>query len=268
MEPRASAQISLVENSGGQKPRQRWQMPVMLASLVLGVVLSLQFRAMSAVSTPQANQRADLIALVKSLEAERNKLSADLSDTRSRLVEIEAALGKGQSVRAELMSQFETARLQAGLAGMTGPGVVVRMADSPRKPSGEDDPYFFIVHDVDIQALVNELWAAGAEAITVNDQRIVTRSSIRCVGPTILVNANRLASPYVIKAIGPAADMEGGLRMPGGYLDSMSPLINNGGEVVVSRMQEVSVVPYQGSLGYRYAKPTDESVGMTAERPK
>ncbi len=120
------------------------------------------------------------------------------------------------------------------------------------------------MHDIDIQALVNELWAAGAEAISVNDQRIVGRSSIRCVGPTILVNTNRLASPYVIKAIGPGADIEGGLRMPGGYLDSMSPLIGNGGEVVISRMQEITVPGFQGSLSFRHAKPVADKEGQKA----
>ncbi|MGE0493546.1 MAG: DUF881 domain-containing protein [Vulcanimicrobiota bacterium] len=240
----------------------------MLASLLLGVVISLQFRSSRAVVETPQGERTELIALVKSLESERNKLSAELTETRDRLGEIEAALGQGQSMNQQLNAQFESARVQAGLMSMKGPGVVVRMADSPRKPGQEEDPYFYIVHDVDIQALVNELWAAGAEAVSVNDQRIVTRSSIRCVGPTILVNANRLASPYIIKAIGPASDLEGGLRMPGGYIDSMSALVNNGGEVVVSRLQEVVVPTYHGSLVNRYAKPVEgagSSTGATGE---
>ena len=232
--------------------------------MLLGILVAIQYRSTSAVSTVQTNQRGELVELNKKLEEERDALQTELADARKQIGEIEAALGKGQSVHAELVSQFENARVQAGLMPMKGQGVVVRMADSPRSPGPEDDPYFFIVHDVDIQALVNELWAAGSEAVSVNGQRIVGRSSIRCVGPTILVNTNRLASPYVIKAIGPSADIEGGLRMPGGYLDSMSPLIGNGGEVVISRSQEVAVPGFQGSLSFRYAQPVNEKEGQQA----
>jgi uncharacterized protein YlxW (UPF0749 family) len=112
---------------------------------------------------------------------------------------------------------------------------------------------------VDIQALVNELWAAGAEAVSVNNQRVVTRTSIRCVGPTVLVNGVRMAAPYVVKAIGPSADLEMALRMPGGFLDSMAQLIKMGGEVKMNRSQELSVEPFDGSLIFRYGRPFEGS---------
>lgn len=242
-----------------------WQLPVTLACILLGIMVSLQYRTTRLVQTPQTGERAQLIELVKKLESERNKMSSELTDARARLAEIEQALGRGESLHREMVAQHKTAQVEAGLAAMKGPGVIVRMTDSPRTPGAQDDPYFYIVHDVDIQALVNELWAAGAEAIAVNDQRIVTRSSIRCVGPTILVNANRMAAPYVIKAIGPQADMEGGLRMPGGFIDSMSPLMSNGGEVTVSRLQEVVVPAYQGSLAFRYAKPFEDDLATSSQ---
>ncbi len=207
MEARSSANLKVVAAEENVRGNQRWQLPIMFASLILGIVIAAQFRSSRALVDKPQGERTDLIALVKNLESERNRLSAELVETRERLNEIEVALGQGQSLQEELVAQFEKAKVQAGLMAMKGPGVIVRMADSPRSPGPDEDPYFYIVHDVDMQALVNELWAAGAEAVSVNDQRMVTRSSIRCVGPTILVNANRLASPYVIKAIGPAADL-------------------------------------------------------------
>lgn len=252
------------------KRGDNWQLPVTIACILLGILVALQFRAQAeAVQRPheRIEQWGDMTSLLKSYESERNKLSAELTEARTRIKEIEEALGKGESLHREIRAQFDQARIQAGLMAMKGPGVVVRMNDSPRRPAPGEDPYFYIVHDVDIQALVNELWAAGAEAIVVNDQRIVTRSSIRCVGPTILVNANRLASPYVVKAIGPAADLDGGLRMPGGFLDSMSMLTKSGGEVKASRMQEVTVDAYQGSLIYRYAAPMEPGKDQAMSPP-
>lgn len=239
---------------------ERWQLPVALASLLLGIAVSLQFRASAAASpSPSSPQRSDVLAQLKAVETERDRLSSELAETRERMTEIEKALGEGKSSQQELVSQFEGARLQAGLVAMKGPGVVVRLSDSPRQPGPDEIPYDFIVHDIDLSVLVNELWASGAEAVEVNGQRMVARSSIRCVGPTVLVNTNRVASPFIVKAIGDVDHLEGGLKMPGGFLDSMSRLTSNGGEVVISRMREVQISPYAGSLIYRWAVPVTES---------
>lgn len=237
-------------------------MPVTIACVLLGILVAVQFRAQAAHQPHErVAQWGDMKEMLKSYEAERNKLQVELSEARTRIKEIEDKLAGEATFQKDIKAQFEQARIQAGLMGMKGPGVLVRMVDAARRPAPGEDPYFYIVHDVDVQALVNELWAAGAEAIAVNDQRIVTRSSIRCVGPTILVNANRLAPPYVVKAIGPPGDLEGGLRMPGGFLDSMSMLVQAGGQVDISRMQEVTVAAYEGSLVYRYASPLKEGEG-------
>ena len=234
-----------------------WQIPVAIASLLLGIAVSLQFRASSGAPSPSSPNRSDVVAQLRAIETERDLLSSELTETRERMAEIEKALGQGKSLHQELVSQFDGARLQAGLTALKGPGIVVRLSDSPRQPGPDEIPYDFIVHDIDLSVLVNELWASGAEAVEVNGQRIVARSSIRCVGPTVLVNANRVASPFIVKAIGDVDHLEGGLKMPGGVLDSMSRLTSNGGEVVISRMREVQVSPYQGSLIYRFAVPTE-----------
>lgn len=241
-----------------------WQLPVAFASLLLGIAVSLQFRA-SSVTSPShsAANRNDLLAQLRTVETEKELLSSELAATRDRVAEMEMNFSQGKSLQNELTSQYDAARLQAGLTRMKGPGVVIRLSDSPRSPGPDEDPYHFIVHDIDLSVLVNELWASGAEAVEVNGQRIVARSSIRCVGPTVLVNTNRVASPFIVKAIGDVDHLEGGLKMPGGYVDSLSKLTSNGGEVVISRMREVQVDAYQGSLIYRFAVPVLESDAAT-----
>jgi len=269
MEPTSSedfVELAVAERRRGGV--DRWQVPVAIASLLLGIAVSLQFRTNSGTPSPSSAQRSDLLAQLKTIETERNRLSTELAESRDRMAEIERTLGQGKSLHQELLSQFDGARLQAGLIGLKGPGIVVRMSDSPRQPAADEIPYDFIVHDIDLSVLVNELWASGAEAVEVNGQRIVARSSIRCVGPTVLVNANRVASPFIIKAIGDVDHLEGGLKMPGGFVDSMSRLTSNGGEVVISRMRELQVVAYQGSLIYRYAVPveSEEAAEVSVER--
>ena len=145
--------------------------------------------------------------------------------------------------------------MQAGLVPVKGPGVEVRLDDSLQKPGASEEAYYYIVHDVDVQAFVNELWAAGAEAVAINDQRVVTSTSVRCVGPTILVNAVRLAPPYVIRAIGAPSTLDTALKMPSGVLASMSASMSKGVRVDIQKKKEMILPEFKGSGGFRYADP-------------
>ncbi len=240
-----------------------WQFPVALACILLGVMVGLQYRSQAGKSDLQIDDRRKLVELVRAMESERNKMSNELKETRAHMVELEESAGKREQVSKQLQDQLVRSRIEAGLTGMKGPGVVVSMNDSPRTAPASEDNYFYIVHDVDLTALVNELWAAGAEAVCVNEQRIVTRSSIRCVGPAVLVNGVRLTAPYVVKAIG-SKDLETALRMPGGFLNSMAPLISKGGEVKMNSLQEVIIPPYEGSNSFRYGQSFEKTVENTA----
>ena len=252
MEPTSAPYYEELADERADSPLHKWQFPVAIASLILGIAISLQFRSTSAALPQTPGTRNELVAQLRAVEMERNRLSSELAEVREKAA---SSTGGGEELRKEV----EAARLQAGLTSLKGPGIVIRLSDSVRQPGPEDVPYDYIVHDIDLSVLVNELWASGAEAVAVNDNRIVARSSIRCVGPTVLVNTNRIASPFIVKALGDVDHLEGGLKMPGGFLDSMSRLTGNGGEVVISRMREVQVPSYQGSLIYRYAVPAEEA---------
>lgn len=233
-------------------------MPIALACVLLGILIPLQFRTQRTEGFPLYNQRADLLRIVRDMETARNKLEAELAQKEKQISTYEQAASKGESLLNAMRDQLEFARMEAGLTPLKGPGLTIRLIDSLRTPGQNDDPYLFIVHDVDLEALVNELFASGAEAISINEQRIVATTSIRCVGPTVLVNSVPLASPYVVKAIGQPATLEGGLRTPGGFLDSMMASMREGVQIKIARMQEVAVPGYRGGLVFRYAKMVKE----------
>ncbi|MBQ7501469.1 DUF881 domain-containing protein [bacterium] len=234
-----------------------WQLPIALACIILGLMVSLQYKAQQNTDAAiKLEDRRETLAMVRTLEAERNKLSTEITDLRTRIAGLEEASGRNDALSKQIQEQLGRSRVEAGLTGMKGPGVSVVLSDSPRSAPANTDPYFYIVHDVDLQALVNELWASGAEAVCINNQRVVTRTSIRCVGPTILVNGVRMAAPYTVKGIGPG-DLETALRMPGGFLDSMSALINNGGQVTITRMDSITIPPFEGSLVFRYSQAVE-----------
>ncbi|OGI22657.1 MAG: hypothetical protein A2287_08160 [Candidatus Melainabacteria bacterium RIFOXYA12_FULL_32_12] len=83
-----------------------------------------------------------------------------------------------------------------------GPGIVIKLSDSDKPLELYENPNIGLIHNTDLLNLINDLWAAKAEAISLNNERITSRTGIRCVGPTILVNKTRIAPPFVIKAVG------------------------------------------------------------------
>lgn len=236
-----------------------WQYPVAVGCVIIGLLVSWQFRLQQREGFPFYNsQRTELIRMIRNLESERNKLQLDLSETRARLESYIQNVGKGMGALKALQSQMKTVKMLAGLSKVSGPALVVRLQDSDLHPVKNEDPYFFLVHDVDLASLINELWAAGAEAISINDQRIIASSSIRCAGPTILVNAVRLVPPYEVKAIGPAASLEAALRMPGGWFDSMGQSLKTGVKIKIVQKEAIAIPAYEGALLFRYAKEVKE----------
>ncbi len=253
-----------VEPTSAAKSKEgAWQWPVTLACVFLGILITLQFKTQKTEGFPlsrQADQiqrmNKSLETTVKYLETDRNKLIADLTQTRDQLSKVE---GASKETRQDVLrSELTKARILAGLVPVKGPGIVVELNDSPRTPGPTDDPYYFLIHDLDIQAFVNELWAAGAEAVAVNDQRMATSSSVRCVGPAVLVNAVRLTPPYVIRAIGDPKTLETALKMPGGVLNNMENQIKMGVRISITRSDTALVLPeFKGAASFRYLQAAE-----------
>ncbi|MFH0702181.1 MAG: DUF881 domain-containing protein [bacterium] len=83
-----------------------------------------------------------------------------------------------------------------------GQGIILKLFDSNKSLKLNENPNLGIIHDIDLLELINDLWKAKAEAISLNNQRIIFSTEIECVGPTILINKTRISSPFVIKAVG------------------------------------------------------------------
>jgi len=243
-------------DKGDSRKFWEWSLSIGFACLLLGMVVSLLFKTYKkeGLVTSLYGSRKDLAVMVKYLQTEREKLQADLSHARQTLSDYEETASRGKNESTTIKRQLNLVRQEAGLTAVRGPGIITRLSDSPIKPKEGDDPNYYIVHDIDLLALVNELWASGAEAISINGQRVVMTSAIRCVGPTITVNAVRLSPPYIVKVIGPQDNLETGLKYTGGFMDSMSPNFERGVSVKISRENDLSISPFKGSLVNRFAR--------------
>jgi uncharacterized protein YlxW (UPF0749 family) len=108
----------------------------------------------------------------------------------------------------------------AGLTAVQGPGLTVSLDDAPPTPDGaapaSDNPDDLVVHQQDVQSVLNALWSGGAEAVTLMGERVVSTSAVRCVGNTLLVSGRLVGPPFVIKAIGNTRGMRSALEVEPG----------------------------------------------------
>src|SRR6202020_3103149 len=189
-----------------------WRVGVPLVCLLAGLLLG----ATHGVSRGGEIRRSDaprLVDLVRSersavehLTTERDQLANTIDSTHGRSPD--AALAAMQRRSAELAGD-------AGLEPVHGPGLTVTLNDAQRDANGrfprDASPDDLVVHQQDIEAVLNALWSAGAEGIQMQDQRIIDTSAPRCVGNTLLLNGRTYSPPYVITAIGDADPMQAAL---------------------------------------------------------
>jgi uncharacterized protein YlxW (UPF0749 family) len=176
----------------------------------------------------------------------------EIEDLRLEMAEREQQAVGGRRALASLEESLARARMLAGLTPLRGPGVIVTVADSSRPLQRGEDPNLVLIHYSDVHAVVQTLWAAGAEAIAVNDERLVDRTGISCVGTTILCNTRRLAPPYRVTAIGNPDILQGIVLARGGILDELRTFDF---PVTVTTGADLRVPAYAGGFEYHYARP-------------
>jgi uncharacterized protein YlxW (UPF0749 family) len=193
--------------------RTRGVLPVVVL-VVLGVVTGTAVAQVRERQAQSTGLRADLAAEVRERTAASDDLAARTEALRQEVAQVqEQALGADATGR-RVTEGLTTLGLATGTAPVTGPGLVVTLDDAPDDESPTADtlrpgtPASSAVLDTDVQAVVNGVWAAGAEAVAVNGQRLTALTAIRKAGDAILVDLRPLSPPYVIEAIGSPEDLE------------------------------------------------------------
>lgn len=166
-------------------------------------------------------------------ELEKQRISATENDEGSK--EMQEELKKLNSI--------------IGNIDVKGKGVIITVADNnavtTQTVSVLDNISNYLIHDTDLLFIVNELKNAGAEAISINDERIINETAITCDGNVILVNGNKISSPFTIKAIGSQETILGAIQRPGGFLEELRNygLVNS-----VVKQNNISIFKYSGII--------------------
>ncbi|MEU8073338.1 DUF881 domain-containing protein [Micromonospora sp. NPDC049151] len=181
--------------------RQVLGRPVSLLVLaVIGFLFAVAYRETVAEEPSRATARAGLVAEIKGREAETDRLTERAEQLRE-----EVGRQRDATLSGSQASRLRTLEAGTGLARVRGDGVVVRLADAAADEDGvtNGDAGPSRVLYSDLQKVANALWAAGAEAVAVNGQRLTATSTIRSAGEAILVDYRPVTGPYEVQAIGP-----------------------------------------------------------------
>lgn len=222
---------------------------IALVSIIVGLLITFQVRTTSSIERGVPFDRVQELTIEKKqLERDLNHLQEEAADLAAKLEEA----GKGYAEAAgALESELSKVKLYAGLTQVKGPGVeVILQNQSEPARSG-----LYSIKDEDLLKVVNDLRGAGAEAISINDQRILATTEIRLAGHHINVNLTRLTPPYKVSAIGNPDTLKSSLEIKGGLAEYLNDL---GVTVRVQAGDNIAIPAYTGALRFEYAKPTSK----------
>ncbi|AGP61550.1 DUF881 domain-containing protein [Mycobacterium intracellulare] len=195
-----------------QTRQSPWRFGVPVVCALAGLLLAAT-HGVSGGAEIRGSDAPRLVDLVRETQSSVNRLNAEREELAKKI-----DTAHGRSSDAALAAMLRRSAQLAGQADMNpvhGPGLVVTLEDAQRDANGrfprDASPDDLVVHQQDIQAVLNALWSAGAEAVQMQDQRLIATSVPRCVGNTLLLNGRTYSPPYTITAIGNSAAMQAAL---------------------------------------------------------
>ena len=230
------------------------QIAIGLVCIILSFFIVVQFKSVknNSVSIYPSQVRLEQAQELLRLEKEKTEaLYKQVMEYRDEIAEYQDHIQTEDGLVDMLKASLNQAEIQAGMVSVEGPGLEIKMADGDSASHSNIDDNLYIVHQDDVLKVLNELRAAGAEAISVNDQRLLATSEIRCAGNTISINNTRTAAPFVIKAIGDPKQLESGLMMRGGIMDELSSWI----KIEIKKVDKGLIIPaYVGKIEFKHGK--------------
>lgn len=224
-----------------------WRFAAPLALAACGVLLVTSARAADGTDL-RGSGHAELGDLVRDAELRGEQLSVTAEQLRA---EIDALTDDDAPEESGEQQELEEFAELAGMTPVEGPGVQVTLSDAPEPLGVEEDQNLedYIVHQQDLEAVINALWTGGAEAMTVMDQRIIATSSVKCIGPVLYLQGRRYGPPYVIAAIGDVDEMMAALDESPGVAEYRAYAEQIGLGYEQSVLESIEMPGYEGPLG-------------------
>lgn len=215
---------------------------------ILTITILIQVKTISStdISALETMQESELRKEIAAIKSKYDETLQKLEETNSKIKEYEETMNTGKEASEILQDELLKSNNLIGKNSVRGEGITVTLTDV-------DVGKFGKITAADLIELLNSLKTAGAEAISINDQRIIANTYVVDINSTyISVNGRRLVSPYVVKAIGDITYLESGLSQKQyGYIDTKT---NEGKSVILEKNADLLINAYSKDLSFTYAK--------------
>ena len=231
--------------------KKSFQVPMAVVCFLLAFVVTWQFRGVY--RNTQIRKQQELES-EKALVMQNQKLSEQLEQYRADIEKYREAAANNSSISAKLLADLEKAEMMAGITDVYGEGVILTVTDgSVTGSAGANfDVGLILIHDNDITMLLNELRSAGVEAMSINGERVLATTEVRCAGPTISINNTRYAVPLEVKAIGDADTIVNALNMPHGVKYQFDTF---GLGLEIEKASDIVISGYKKGISFTHAQP-------------
>ncbi len=247
------------------KRKMSFDFAIAILVFLLVFAFTWQLKGVKKNSEIRSRETLDRATLEKNYVDQVNKneqLKNEIASQSEMIAAFRASAAEGDDYAAILNEKLSATEIFGGLVSVEGKGITVILDDvSPTQEMKDSGLYnnAGIVHDTNISTFINELKAAGAEAISVNDERVVAMTEVRCVGPTIMINGTRVSAPFTIKAIGNPETLESALKISGGAVETATKIY--GISVTIQKSDKLYIKKYLGSTQSEYATMVKDEEG-------
>ncbi|MBE6030527.1 MAG: DUF881 domain-containing protein [Clostridiales bacterium] len=227
-----------------------------LLAAFIGVVLAVQMG--STAGTDQGglvpySKVKDYEVALNEARLEKEEALKELEAAEARLAIIENEMAQDDEVIEAMLAETEKYKLLTGAVDVHGPGIIMTIKDPIVTDEFMDDMSVITYHYEELLSLVNKLKEAGAEAISINEHRIIQTTEISLAGKNININGKATAPPYYVKAIGDPTTMTNALTIRSGIVETLKKNYNL--IVEIEMVEDVAIPRYDGVITLRYAEP-------------
>jgi uncharacterized protein YlxW (UPF0749 family) len=244
--------------ASGPHRRLAWRLATPVVGLLSGALFVISAHSSEGTDL-RPGRFTDLGSLARSDAQQVAGLKQRVADLRSQVTVLSGSVDNQQVRR--LNRQAAAVKGQAGLEPASGPGITITLSDAPQStdqdaPDTVDNPNLLLVHQQDIQAVVNAMWKGGALAVTIQGQRVVSTTGIRCIGNSVQLQGVPYSQPYRIQAVGDVSRLSAAIA-DDSYLqvyraDAADPDIKVGWDEQVE--SHVVAPAYDGLTDLQYAQ--------------
>lgn len=230
---------------------------ILIFSVLFGIFVGIMMKSNLELYAPVTlSSLEDTEKEIKNMISQISDLEEELNKKEEELALLIGLSYSEDTIIDKLNIDLISSKIMSGNIDLEGPGIMIKMYDNMEDEIVGTDVNDDVIHDIDVLNILNDLRVAGAEAISINGERVISSSEIKCRGPVIGINGISIGTPFIIKAIGDPKLLMAAVNAPGTYGDALKNIFAIGFELEVE--DDLFIPAYSGNYSFKYAKPIGE----------